>query len=266
MNFTLALVTGATSGIGLAACTMLAGKGIPLIISGRNAVELEGLKAKLSHLVKVESIRLDLSLIEDRQALTQMIHVHRPDLVINNAGLGLYGEALTHRTEEQANILEVNAKAVLEISLEAARTLISNKKNGVILNVSSAAALHSAPLMAVYAATKAFVNQFSQAFDMETKPYGVRICTLCPGMVATQFQSRAGGKLDKDQRMVMSPSFVAEQIWKQVNNHQTIRIIDWRYRFLAFFTSFLPNKWVANIIGQSIAKRIPKKHIIELTK
>ena len=126
----------------------------------------------------------------------------------------------------------------------------------MILNVSSAAAFYVMPNMAVYAAAKAFVNQFSQSLDYEFKHVGVRVLTLCPGMVSTQFQGRAGGSIDQNQGGVMTASFVAEQIWNQIEGLNPLLVIDWKYRLLTRLSFFLPSSWFARAIEQLIAKRI----------
>lgn len=255
----LALVTGATSGIGRAMCQLLAGRGFELIAIGRNQEELQRLKEELSGQVPVQTLAIDLNHPQERGQLIALIHQRAPDLVINNAGFGLYGEALTYSTEEQTAILEVNAKAVLEMTLEAARALVSRERKGIILNVSSAAAFQVFPNMAVYAASKAFVNHFSEAVDFEMRPHGIRVLTLCPGMVTTSFQKRAGGET-LTQKGVMSPDFVAQEMWKQIVQEERFKIIDWRYRWLTFLSAFLPTSWIAPIQGKWIAERIsPRK-------
>lgn len=265
MNERLALVTGATSGIGKAICQLLARKGLALIATGRNQIQLQLLQGQLSSKVVIQTIPLDLNQPSERQNLIEMIHHQKPDLVINNAGFGLYGEALTYSTQEQLAILEVNSKAVLELTLEAARTLISAEKSGVILNVSSAAGFQNYPNMAVYAASKAFVNHFSQAFDFEVKKYGVRILTICPGMVETSFQKRAGSREEKIPGMLSAP-FVAEQIWKQIEELKTLSIIDWKYRLLTFISHLFPQRWVANIEQKIIETRISTRPFIKVKK
>jgi short-subunit dehydrogenase len=256
MQHRLALITGATSGIGKATAELFAQKGLDLILSGRNQRELEYLQESLSKQVNVQIIQADLAQAEGRERIIDVLHAQVPDLVINNAGLGLYGGALTYSTEEQVNILEVNGRAVLELTLEAARALISINKKGVILNVSSSAAFQVLPNMTVYSASKAFVNHFSQAFDFEVKNDGIRVLTLCPGMVATHFQTRAGGKLDEQQAGVMTPSFVAEQIWKQIARLDPLCIIDWKYRLLTLLSFLLPKSWIAATVELNIAKRM----------
>lgn len=261
----LALVTGATSGIGKATCKLLASKGYDLVISGRNQEELQYLKEILSQKVSVKALQADLSQSEGRQFLISVLHESIPDIVINNAGFGLYGEALTYPTNKQVDILEVNGRAVLELTLEAARALASVGKKGVILNVSSVAAFRIFPNSAIYAASKAFVNHFSQSLDYEVKRYGIRILTLCPGMVATDFQNRAGSNVNDQQRIgVMSPNFVAEQIWKQINRLDPLSIIDWKYRLLTFFSFFIPSNWIAATAARIIAKRISPRTLIKM--
>jgi short-subunit dehydrogenase len=260
----LALITGATSGIGKATCELFAQKGLNLIVTGRNEKELQHLQETLSKQVNVQIVQADLSVDEGRRRLIDILHAQAPDLVINNAGFGFYGGALTYPTEEQVNILEVNGRALLELTLEAARTLISLNKKGVILNIASGAAFQILPNMAVYAASKAFVSHFSQAFDFEVKNYGVRILTLCPGMVATAFQTRAGGSIEKQQTGVMTASFVAEQIWKQIEQLDPLLIIDWKYRLLTFFSFLIPKSWIAKAVERIIAKRMNLRTLIKI--
>lgn len=255
----VALITGATSGIGKATAELFAKQGIDLILSGRNVNRLEKLQEDLSKQVNVQILPVDLTVEEERQQLIVLLKNQAPDIVINNAGFGKYGPVLNFSTQEQLEILEVNGKVVLEITIEAARALVSENRKGVILNVSSAAAFQVFPNMAIYAASKGFVNQFSQALDFEFQQEGVRVLTLCPGVVATDFQSRAGGNGNHTQAMkMMTPSFVAEQIWKQIQTLCPLRIIDWRYRILTCISNLLPKRWIAKILKQNIDNRLLK--------
>ncbi len=264
LKYSLALVTGATSGIGKEICKLFAGKGINLIITGRNEGELKLLKESLSSLVSVRAIPADLSTSEGRRLIIKAIHENCPDLVINNAGFGYIGEALSYQTQDQVDIMEVNCRALLELSLEGARTLISKGKKGVVLNVTSAVAFQTFPFFSVYSASKTFVNQFSQAFDLEVKPYGVRILTICPGFVETNFSKRALGKNDVRRTGAMSAPCVAEQIWRQITKLQPLLVIDWKIRFLTFLTAFIPRKLKA-IIGKKLMDgRVAPRSIIKL--
>lgn len=262
MNFRLALVTGATSGIGTAVCELLASKKIALLATGRDFSKLQKLQQRLSSQVEIKILAVDLSKKEERACLIQWIHQEVPDLVINNAGFGLYGEALSYSTAKQGEVLEVNGQALLELTLEACRTLRTFHRSGVILNVSSIAAFHPLSYMAVYAASKAFVNSFSQALDFECTPYGIRILTLCPGRVETNFQQRAGGKKHLQADAWMTPAFVAKKIWQQIEGGFSLKIINWTYQVIHFFSHFFSTSLIAALIKKVLSARMMPRNFI----
>jgi hypothetical protein len=258
IKFSLALVTGASSGIGEALCHLLASKGIPLLITGRNHTQLEQLAARLAKHVTVVSLPADLAIPEERKKIIKMIGKYSPDLVINNAGMGLYGDALTHATEKQVEILTVNGEAVLEITLEAARNLKLRNRPGVILNVASSAAFQIFPQLAVYAAVKTFVTNFSESFDQEMQPYGIRVLTACPGMVKTAFSKRAGGSTPTglDKSLAMTPKFAAQEIWWQIQKGKMVHLFDWKYRLFTYLGYMLPKSWRIAILRRSIENKL----------
>lgn len=262
MNNKIALVTGATSGIGKALCRLLAKKGFTLLITGRNEAELDSLISELSPNVILKSVKADLTLHEGLLAVTEAIQAFCPTLVVNNAGFGLYGDALSYPNDEQEKIIDLNVKALAEIALEGARTLISNHKKGVVLNISSAAAFQIAPGMAVYAASKAFVNSFSQSLDEELKSYGVRVLAACPGKVDTSFSERAGRIGHAEKRGVMTPEYVAEALWDQLVKLKPLQIIDWKYRVLTALSYCVPRSWTASVFKKNIADRIVPRNLI----
>lgn len=256
-KFSLAIVTGATSGIGEALCYLLADQEIPLLVTGRDSDRLTTLTEKLQKKVSVISFIADLNTNEGRQIVIEQIRKHQPDLVINNAGYGLYGDALDHTTKEQLDILNVNGHSVLELTLESARTMIHSHKKGVILNVSSVASFYVFPGLAVYAASKSFVTQISRALDLELEPQGVRVLVSCPGMVSTDFARRAA----TSSRFVpsnnsMSSEFAAKEIWKQIQNKKNCHVFNWQYRWSLWLSKLLPTKLLAKILYATIIKRI----------
>jgi uncharacterized protein len=248
-TFSLALVTGASSGIGEALSFLLADKGINLIIHGRNIENLKRIQNTLAAKVNVDLISADLANRSERKKVSEMIHSRKPDLMINNAGFGLYGPALSHETEQVMEILEVNANAVMELTLEAARAMTSAGIKGVILNVSSSAGeIPVAPGFAAYSASKAFVNHFSQSLDMELQPIGIRVLSAAPGFVKTNFSKRAGGKKNNlIQNITMTSEFAAEQIWRQIQKGTPLFLFDWKNRFLVKCSILFHKKWVAKI-------------------
>lgn len=256
--FSLALVTGASSGIGKALCHLLSEKGIPLLIVGRSSQRLQHLVNLLTKGSSVEWIACDLSSREDQERLMGIIRERTPDLVINNAGFGLYGEALRYSLEEQMEIFEVNARAAIAITLEAARALKERNRQGVVLNVSSVASFHCFPSFTLYTASKACIYQFSTSFDEEMRSYGIRILTASPGMVATRFSKRASGNLpQKHVYGVMSSEFAAQAIWKQITKRKKHCTFDWRYRILSWLALHcLPDRWMAALLRRSVEKRI----------
>lgn len=267
-KFSRALITGASSGIGSALCRLLASKNIPLIITGRDSTRLNVLVKELSSSVDVIAFTADIDSPQGRTTIIDKIYEHTPNLIINNAGFGLYGEALTYETQEQLKIVDVNAVAVLELTLEGARALISARQKGTILNVSSASAFQVFPCLSVYAASKAFVNSFSQSLDFEMRKYGIRILTSCPGMVSTNFSARAAGTESVNENVPkMSAEFAAQQIWQQIENEKPLYIFDWKTYFSTLLSRFLvPKSWVAALLTKIIEARHPPRNIIERKK
>ena len=267
MTFQKAFVTGASSGIGEALAKLFAEKGISLTIHGRDALKLEALADELRTLVPVETILGDLTKSEDRAKLIEAIHHGVPDLLVNNAGMGLYGEALSYSTQEQMGMFKLNSEAVLELTLEGARTLASHRKDGVILNVSSVVGFIPIPYVAIYSASKAFVTHFSESLDEELRLRGIRVLTSCPGVVRTNFQKRAmqgGAKLSR-QAAVMTPEYAAEQIWKQIESGKSVRTFDWIYRLISFLVRYVvPRAWLFSTLRKQFIKYLPQRPIVPI--
>lgn len=254
-KFTTALVTGASSGIGKAICDLLVENQINLIISARDKSRLETLAEKWSASVDVEIVIADLGNKTDRQRIVECIRKRVPDLIINNAGYGFYGEALSRPSAMHLDVLEVNGAAVIELTLEGAKAMIEAKKKGTILNVSSAAAFQIFPYFATYSSCKKLINHFSQSLDEELKPQGIRVLAACPGVVKTQFRKRAGGDEEVNTGM-MKAEFAAEEIWKQILTEKQIHIFNWKYRFALFMTKFIPQSVLTKIFKKQIQDRI----------
>lgn len=254
-SYKLALITGATSGIGEALCTLLASKGIPLIITGRNEQKLQDLSTRLK--VPVITCAADLVQPAQRKKVAALIETHIPDLVINNAGAGLYGDVLDFPLQEQMEILEVNANAVLELTIAAAKALKEHQKKGTILNVASAAAFFPFPAFSVYAASKTFVLQFSKSFDVETSPFGIRILCACPGQIDTDFRNRAAkGHPQTKTSIAISKERAALYIWQQIEKEIPCTIFDFRTRLGVALSRLIPDFLIVKILKRNILKRV----------
>lgn len=266
-TFSLALVTGATSGLGELLARFLATQKIPLIITGRNSDKLQSLKGELQRQVQVQTVQADLETSEGRKRVVETIHTHAPDLVINCAGFGVYGDVLMNDTTTQLNLLQVNVVALVELTIEAARTLATLKKKGTIMNISSAAAFPVFPGFAAYSASKACVNQFSESFNAELKPFGIHVLAACPGVIPTHFRERAGGesKEIKGSVEVIPPQEAVQEIWKQIFEEQPVRIFNWYYRLRIFLVKYLvPKSILIPLIHKNMQKIRPPTPIIKI--
>ncbi len=262
MKFQSALITGATSGIGEALARLLAAQGISLILTGRNEQKLNALRQELSQQAPITTIAVDLEQADQAAQLKTVILERVPDLLINNAGFGLYGELTRYDEAEQLKIIDVNIRALTELAIAAGKALYNAKQKGVIMNISSAAAFIPFPYFAIYAASKAYVNHFTVAYDEELKPHGIRVLAACPGQVHTHFRNRAskGSQASKDETMVMEAEFAAREIWHQIQKLQTIRIFDWKYRAAIALARLLPRALLSPILKQSVAEFAHPSH------
>ena len=254
MNYNLALVTGATSGLGKALCHALAKKNISLIAVGRNIQKLQLLAQEIQTPIRI--VQVDLSQPNQRTSLGLLIRELCPDLVINNAGFGLYGSVIEQSLKLAQEMVQVNIQAVMECSIEAALALKKAKKPGLILNISSAAAFFSYPNFSVYAASKAFVYHFSEALDIELSAYHIRVLTACPGQIATDFRKKASqGFPQKLDHFTLSCKKAVRLILKQIKQGKRVQIIDLRYRLMIFLSYFVPKSLLLSLLQRSLSKR-----------
>ncbi len=193
----LALITGASGGIGEAFARLLAEEGHDLFIVARNDNELNRLSGVLSsrHQVRVTPLALDLSVPGAGKRVMKELKSRglEPSLLINNAGFGLTGAATELSVDEQLNMIDLNVRALTDLTTRLLPGLIARGSGGII-NVASVAGFVPGPYMAVYYASKAFVLSYGDALSAELEGTGVRVTTVCPGPVETGFQARAGSE------------------------------------------------------------------------
>jgi short-subunit dehydrogenase len=190
-----ALVTGASAGIGVAVARELAAGGANLVLTARRQQRLEQLAQELSatHKVRVEVFAADLAQTEaPRQifAFTQAKQVD-VDLLINNAGFGAYGSFAEVETQRLLDMVQVNCGAVVHLTRLYLPQMLKQRRGDVLI-VASTASFQAVPFISTYAATKAFDLLFAEGLAEEVRPYGVRVCALCPGSTETEFQEVAG--------------------------------------------------------------------------
>jgi short-subunit dehydrogenase len=255
--FKRALITGATSGIGESLALHLASKGISLILTGRNAEALNRIKEECARKVSVETFVADLTESQGREKAIQSIEEYTPDLVINNAGLGIYGPAISHSIEAHRKLIDVDILALTEITLAAAKHLQDNQMKGTIMNVASAAAFQPFPYFSTYAAAKAYVVSFSKSMDYELSETGIRVLVSCPGQVQTAFSERASGKPVQvaPRTIVMTAEFAAEEIFHQIVKGKQLHTFDWKYRLMTALSPLIPESIRAKLLRRIVSRR-----------
>jgi hypothetical protein len=214
----VAIVTGASEGIGAELARVFAARGHDLALVARRADRLEALAdeivargAERRPLV----VGLDLSEAGAIDALAQALDEAgaRAEILVNNAGFGLLGRVETLDPAEQLAMVDLNVRALTALTLRFLPAIVATQ--GAILNVASIAAFMPGPNFAVYYATKAYVLSFSEALTEELRPSGVKVSCLCPGPVETGFQARSGfaleGKMAAARLALVSAAEVARQ-------------------------------------------------------
>jgi short-subunit dehydrogenase len=250
------LVTGASGGIGLDLAECFARDGYDLVLTARGEGALQQAAGKLAgqYGVKVAIVALDLGQPGGGKRLAGEIKQRgiEIDVVVNNAGYGHAGALTSSDLETQLGMIDLNDRALVELTYLYWDRMLANKRGGV-LNVASTASFQPGPLMAVYYASKAFVLSFSEALWEEARDTGVHVSCLCPGPTASKFRERAGtGKTRLAKVSKVMPSMeVAEQGYRGFVTNKRVVITGARNATMARLAPFMPRatllKMVRNI-------------------
>lgn len=246
-----AIVTGASSGIGLEFSTIFAHKQVNVALVSRNVNALNSLANTLrTNGVKVLVIPLDLSVMEQVKDLVKVLDKKKiiPRYLINNAGFGDFGYFTETKWEKEEKMLDLNIKALTYLTKVYAKVM-KIEGRGAIVNVASGAAFQPGPLMAVYFATKAYVLHFSEAVAEELSGTGVTITTLCPGPTQSNFW-RAAGKESSFGFMGKMPCsrLVAEYGYQSMLRGDKVAIYGLTNRLGAFMVRLLPRSLAPKLI------------------
>lgn len=194
MTTKTALITGASSGIGLELSKLFAADGYNLILVARSAAKLDQLAAELTQKDKVQVICLpkDLTNPQASQEIFDAVEVQgiQVDVLVNNAGFGVLGPFVNANLDEALQMINLNIVSLTALTRLFLPGMVT-RKAGRILNVGSTGSFSPVPLMAVYGATKAYVLSFSEALAEELRNSGVTVTAFCPGVTLTGFQERA---------------------------------------------------------------------------
>jgi len=255
-----ALITGASSGIGLELAKTHAAAGGDLILVARNIRRLEELKRLIqqSHSVQVHLIEKDLSKYGAAKELYHEVKLQawEVDILINNAGFGYYGMFMDAAREKDAEMMQLNIVALTQLTKLFAGDMI-RKGKGRIMNVASTAAFQPGPTMAVYYATKAYVLHFSEAISNELQGSGVTMTALCPGATISGFQGVAGmneSLLVKGKKLPSSYD-VAVYGYKAMMEGERVAIHGWMNYLRACSVRFAPRGIVLKAVRWVMRKR-----------
>ena len=206
-----ALVTGASSGIGAALARELAAAGTHLVLTARRKDRLDELAKELStkHQVMTQVFTADLA---DSDAPERIFAFTKEkgiqiDLLINNAGFGQYGEFPSIEKQRLLDMVQVNCHAVVHLTRLYLPEMVARRRGDVLI-LASTASFQAVPYISTYAATKAFDLQFAEGLAEEMKPYGIRVCALCPGSTESEFHVVSGQ--EKFQRNAETAEKVAQ--------------------------------------------------------
>ncbi|MPZ40416.1 MAG: SDR family NAD(P)-dependent oxidoreductase [Rhizobiales bacterium] len=257
----ITLITGASAGIGAALARTFARNGHTLMLVARREQRLLDLADEIAALGHprpyCQPVDLERHDAVDHIAGAMERLGVEPDIVVNNAGFGLLGPAASLSRAEQLAMVDVNVRALTDVSLAFVDALERHK--GGILNVASVAAFLPGPNMAVYYATKAYVLSFSDALHWELRPRGVRVTVVCPGPVPTEFQARAGFAGDSNTDMLtQSADQVAESSYRALRQGRRLVVPGALNRLTAAVTRLLPRRFLTEAVGRYNRKRIPK--------
>lgn len=244
-----ALVTGATSGIGLALSKVFAHEGYNVVLVARDSERLLA-RAKEINLtcgVSVSVIAADLSLPTGPIEVCRELEYHgvAVDVLVNNAGAVLHGYFAATDWQEEMAMISLNVLALTRLTKLLLPDMLS-RGEGKILNVASTAAFQPGPLMAVYFASKAYVRSFSEALREELRGSGITVTTLCPGPTRTKLFTRANMRpAQKLSWPLQDPAAVARAGFDGLMRGKSVVIPGWWNKMSVLAVRCLPRAWVA---------------------
>lgn len=238
-----ALITGASSGIGLDMARYLATKKCELILVARDKEKLEKVQESLP--TKVTIIVADLANEQKVKELYVLTKKENIDILINNAGFGLFGDFTETDLNKELEMIDTNVKAVHLLTKSFLKDMEKNN-HGYILNVASSAAFQPGPLMSAYYATKSYVYQLTEAIHYEQKKKGsnVHVSVLCPGPVETNFNNVAGVRFGVKP---LKSSYVAKYAIDQMFKEKMLIIPGFTMKCAKFFGRFVSDKFLLRI-------------------
>lgn len=244
-----ALITGATAGIGAAFARRLAADGYDLVLVARDAQRLSALGAELTgrHGVSVESLAADLSTEAGPEPVVERLRdAARPvHLLVNNAGIGLRRTFLRTEVEDEARLIRLNIGAVMRLT-HAVLPMMTERRHGAIVNVSSVAGFGPVSAGSTYPASKAWVTNFSESIGQTAAAYNVRVMALCPGFTRTEFHERAGiDTHGSPEWLWLDADDVVAAAIQDLGRGRSVSVPNWKYKVAAMSVRLAPHGLLA---------------------
>jgi short-subunit dehydrogenase len=252
------LITGASAGIGTELARVFASNGHRVALVARRADRLAALATEIAAKGGAAPIVIPCDLEQpdagDKIAAALAAEGVETEYLVNNAGFGLFGNAVELNRAEQLGIIAVNIRAMTDLVLRFSDQLIRNR--GGILNVGSIAGFLPGPGMAVYYASKAYVLSFSEALRGELAPRGVRVTALCPGPVPSEFQARAGFEPGFDSAILnVSASDVASAGYRGLMANKRVVLPGLGIKIVPFMLRLFPRGFILAAVGRFQLRR-----------
>ncbi|MBA3511690.1 SDR family oxidoreductase [Sphingomonas sp.] len=244
----VALISGASAGLGVEFARQLAKRGRRLVLTARREDRLEELATELGN---ARAVAADLAEAGSADRLMADIEAagERVELLVNNAGFGLKGRFAELDAARQRQMIDLNIGALTDLCRAVAPGMMERKSGG-ILNVASTAAFQPGPGMAVYFATKAYVLSFTEALHEELKPFGISVSALCPGPTRTEFGAVAGfGENGAFDRFSADSASVVRAGLEGLERNRAVVVPGWINKVGASSTRFVPRPLVRKIAG-----------------
>ena len=253
MTERVTLITGASAGIGAELARVFAANGHRVALTARREDRLAALAKSIAAAGGKPPIVLpcDLESPTAGETIAAALAAAGAEVeyLVNNAGFGLFGKAVELDRAGQLGIIDVNIRALTDLSLRLAPEVIRNR--GGILNVGSIAGFLPGPGMAVYYASKAYVVSFTEALRQELAPHGVRVSVLCPGPVPTEFQGRAGFSAGFDSALLnVSPSAVALDAYRGLMANKRAVFPGLGIKLVPFMLRLFPRGFILAAVGR----------------
>lgn len=239
----LAIITGASSGIGKELAFQLAQKNYDLILVARDKKKLEIIKVDLKqYKINVNVKVYDLSVLDNCKLLIDELKESKIDLFFNNAGFGIYGYSNHVDTDKELKMIDLNIKSLHYLTKEVLKLM----DQGQIINVSSMAAFLPTPLLSSYAATKAYVYLYSQGLRYELKKQSIpiNIMTVCPGPVKTNFNQNANASPKMEGIEV---DVCVKSIIRGLHKRKGLVVPSFKMKLLKFLLRLTPNAIIVEI-------------------